>query len=160
TQLWRNLPNPPRGPGGVGRLHLHRGFFARFCGLGPTLPHEFTPEVIRTYTDRFRDPVTARAATDTYRTFLLREVPASRRPERRRATVPIRALFGTDDGAIHRDLAAAETANADDYTVEYVPGCGHFIPEERPDLVRSRLLDLAAATTADRFENESGSGNA
>ncbi|WP_280377741.1 alpha/beta fold hydrolase, partial [Nocardia wallacei] len=136
------------------------GFLERVFRLGVTRADEFTPEVIRTYTDRFRDPVTARAATDTYRTFLLREVPASRRPERRRATVPIRALFGTDDGAIHRDLAAAETANADDYTVEYVPGCGHFIPEERPDLVRSRLLDLAAATTADRFENESGSSNA
>jgi pimeloyl-ACP methyl ester carboxylesterase len=101
---------------------------------------------VHVYTERFRSPVPARAATDTYRTFLLRELPARRGPEPRRATIAIRALFGVDDTAIHHSLAAAGTANADDYTVEYVSDCGHFLPEERPDLVRKRLLDLAAAS--------------
>ncbi|WP_227980551.1 alpha/beta fold hydrolase [Nocardia spumae] len=128
-------------------LQRHTPFIDRLLRLGVTNRDAFTPEIIRTYSDRFREPVPARAATDTYRTFLLKELPAAgRHPERRRATVPIRALFGTGDAAIHRSLAAAETARADDYTVEYVSGCGHFIPEERPDLVRDRLLALAAET--------------
>ncbi|WP_327113770.1 alpha/beta hydrolase [Nocardia sp. NBC_01730] len=111
---------------------------------------EFGPEVVRAYADRFRDPVCARTATDTYRTFLLREVPRSaRRGEGRRATIPIRALFGVEDAAIHPSLAAEETALADDYRLELVENCGHFIAEERPDLVRARLVELAAATEPD-----------
>ncbi|MCT7657308.1 alpha/beta fold hydrolase [Mycobacterium deserti] len=103
-------------------------------------------ETARVYVDRFRDPVAARAATDTYRTFLLREVPAGARSrESRRATVPIRALFGLGDSAVHPSLAAAETANADDYTFEGVDA-GHFILDERPDLVRAKLIALAAET--------------
>lgn len=111
---------------------------------------EFGPEVVRAYADRFRDPVCARTATETYRTFLLREVPRSAgRGERRRATVPIRTLFGVEDAAIHPSLAAEETARADDYRLELVEKCGHFIAEERPDLVRARLVELAAATGPD-----------
>ncbi|WP_435591669.1 alpha/beta fold hydrolase [Nocardia sp. bgisy118] len=107
-----------------------------------------SPEVVRIFADRFRDPVCARAATDTYRTFWVREIPNSaRNPERRRATIPIRALFGLDDAALHPSLAAPETARADDYTFEPVTGCGHFIADERPDLVRARLIELATATT-------------
>ena len=67
----------------------------------------------------------------------------ARNPETRRATVPIRALFGKDDVAIAPELAAAETAKADDYTLEIVDG-GHFIVDERPDLVRAKLIALAA----------------
>ncbi|MFI6046517.1 alpha/beta fold hydrolase [Nocardia sp. NPDC051321] len=108
---------------------------------------EFGPEVVRAYADRFRDPGVARAGVDTYRTFLLRELPrGARHGETRRATIPIRALFGVDDSAVHHSLAAAETAKADDYTLERVANCGHFIAEERPDLIRARLIILAAET--------------
>jgi pimeloyl-ACP methyl ester carboxylesterase len=101
-------------------------------------------EDVRWFSDRFRDPVCARATTDTYRTFVLHELPASaREPERRRATVPIRALLGTRDFPIHPSMLSPETANADDYTLEMVPGRGHFLPDEAPGLVRERLLELA-----------------
>ncbi|WP_433662926.1 alpha/beta fold hydrolase [Nocardia sp. CA-128927] len=116
-------------------------------GKGVKNRAEFGPEVVRAYSDRFRDPVVASAGVDTYRTFLLREFPrGARHGETRRATIPIRALFGVDDGAVHHSLAAAETAQADDYTLERVANCGHFIAEERPDLIRARLITLAAAT--------------
>jgi len=103
-------------------------------------------EDVRWFSDRFRDPVCARATTDTYRTFVLHELPASaREPERRRATVPIRALLGTRDFAIHPSMLVPETANADDYTLETVD-CGHFVIDERPDLVRAKLIALADET--------------
>jgi pimeloyl-ACP methyl ester carboxylesterase len=98
---------------------------------------------VRSYSERFRDRVVARTGRDTYRTFVLREVPAaSRNPERRRSTVPTRALFGRSDTAIHPDLAAPESARADDYTLELVDG-GHFICDEQPELVRRKLIDVA-----------------
>lgn len=114
-------------------------------GFGPKR-HRVSPADARIYADRFRDPVCARTATDTYRTFLLRELPdAARHPEQRRATVPIRALFGMADFAIHPSLASPATAKADDYTFERVDA-GHFIVDERPDLVRERLIALAEET--------------
>ena len=54
------------------------------------------------------------------------------------------ALFGTRDAAVHRSLAAPETANADDYTLETV-NTTHFIIDERPDLVRTKLIARVVA---------------
>jgi len=121
--------------------YLERVVFAN----GPKA-HRVDPASARVYADRFRDPVCARTATDTYRTFLLEELPTSaRNPEQRRATKPIRALFGMADFAVHHSLASPATALADDYTFEPVDA-GHFIIDERPDLVRARLIALADET--------------
>ena len=150
--LWRFLAYQPF-VAGFGMVlqqrtrYLERVVFA----VGPKA-HRLDPAVVRVYAERFRDPVCARAATDTYRTFLLREFPsAASHPERRRATVPIRALFGMSDFAVHPSLASPTTANADDYTFEPVEA-GHFVIDERPDLVRARLIALAEETKAARSD--------
>jgi len=110
----------------------------------------FSPAEGAVFGDSFRNPVCARAARDTYRTFLLHEAPArGRRPETRRGTVPTRGLFGVDDVAIHVSLASPATAQADDYTLQTVEDCGHFIVDERPDLVREGLLGLLAELEAE-----------
>lgn len=114
-------------------------------GFGPK-EHRVDRAAARIYAERFRNSVVARTARDTYRTFLLHELPnAARQPEKRRATAPIRALFGMADFAIHPSLASPKTANAADYTFEPVDA-GHFIIDERPDLVRARLIALADET--------------
>ncbi len=127
-------------------LQQRTNYLSRFIfGIGPK-GHRLDPEAVRVYTERFRDPVVARTARDTYRTFLLREIPSgARNPEVRRATVPIRVLFGMGDQAVHPSLADPTTANADDYTFEPVDS-GHFVIDERPDLVRARLIALAEET--------------
>jgi pimeloyl-ACP methyl ester carboxylesterase len=118
----------------------------KFLDLVFKIGSALDPVTARVYSDRFRDPVVARAGRDTYRTFLLREMPrGARHPETRRATVPIRALFGDRDAVIHKSMVAPETANADDYTLETVD-CGHFVIDERPDLVRAKLISLADET--------------
>jgi pimeloyl-ACP methyl ester carboxylesterase len=112
---------------------------------------DIAPEDARLFADRFRDPVCAKAGRDTYRTFLTRELPgAARNPETRRATIPIRVLFGTRDRAIGAAMVSPETANADDYTLETVDA-SHFVVDERPELVRKKLIALAEETagTAD-----------
>ena len=120
--------------------------YTSFVDLAFKVGSALDPATARVYSDRFRDPVVARAGRDTYRTFLLREIPrGARHPETRRATVPIRAIFGVNDTAIHESLVAPENANADDYTVEKVDAT-HFIIDECPDLVRARLIGLAEET--------------
>ncbi|OBA89917.1 alpha/beta hydrolase [Mycobacteriaceae bacterium 1482268.1] len=107
---------------------------------------DMDPADARVFADRFRDPVCARAGRDTYRTFLLRELPAgARQPETRRATVPIRVLYGNRDTVVRPPMVAPETANADDYTLETVDAT-HFVVDERPDLVRKKLIALAEET--------------
>ena len=102
-------------------------------------------EHIHWFSDRFRDPVCAAAGRDTYRTFLTKELPAVRKnPETRRSHVPTRVVFGKKDFAVHYSLASPETANADDYTLELIEGVGHFITDERPDIVRDRLIKAVA----------------
>ena len=109
---------------------------------------DMDPETRRAFGDSFRNPVSARAGRDTYRTFLTHEIPHSaRNPETRRATVPIRVLFGEGDTAVHRSMVSPETAKADDYTLETVDAT-HFVVDERPDLVRAKLIALAAETAS------------
>ena len=147
--LWRFLLYQPALAAFGGVLMRRTRFVEIVMRVGLTERTAMPSEDVRWFADRFRDPVCARAATDTYRTFWLREIPANaRRPERRRSTVRTRVLFGIDDVAIHASLAAEATANADDYRVELVDGCGHFIADERPALVRERLVALAADMNA------------
>ena len=119
--LWRFLLSAVRGHRRRAAADGARPISERVIfGVGPK-SHRLDPAAVRVYADRFRDPVVARTARDTYRTFLLREMPSgARNPEVRRATVPIRALFGMGDIAVHPSLASPETANADDYTFEPV----------------------------------------
>jgi pimeloyl-ACP methyl ester carboxylesterase len=141
-QLWRLLTYQPQ-MATVGAL-LQR--YTPFLNIVFRIGSDMDPATFRVYADRFRDPVCARAGRDTYRTFWVREIPSgARQPETRRATVPIRALFGLRDTAVHPSLAAPETANADDYTLETVDTT-HFIIDERPDLVRAKLIALAEET--------------
>jgi pimeloyl-ACP methyl ester carboxylesterase len=113
-----------------------------WCCASPTS----TPAEARVFADAFRDPVSARAGRDTYRTFLLRELPSgARKPETRRATVPIRVLYGTRDTVVRPGMVSPETANADDYQLETVDAT-HFVVDERPDLVRKKLITLARET--------------
>lgn len=109
--------------------------------------HEtFSEEELEAFAAPLREPDSARVARDTYRSFL-RDVPAkARRPEQRRLTVPVRVVFGTEDRAIHPSLSDPAKALADDFRVRWVPGAGHFIAEQRPELVRERLLALHAET--------------
>jgi len=141
-RLWRFGYQIPVATFGVW-VHQRTKFVEKVIfGIGSKLD----PETVRVFADRFRDPVCARTARDTYRTFVTREIPQSaKNPETRRATVPIRALFGLGDAAVHPSWVATETANADDYTLETVDA-SHFVIDERPDLVRAKLIALAAET--------------
>ncbi len=75
-----------------------------------------------------------------YRVFQLREVrPILRgRYARQRLSVPTRMLFGTGDIVLRPELLEGYERHADDMQVELVADCGHFIADEKPELVAER----------------------
>jgi pimeloyl-ACP methyl ester carboxylesterase len=109
----------------------------RAGGADPSFWDERTLSV---FVDNLAEPDRARAAVQMYRVFNMRElVPVLRgRYAEQRLTVPTRMLFGTGDRAIHTDLLTGWEGHADDMEIELVPGCGHFIADERPQLVAER----------------------
>ena len=86
------------------------------------------------------------AAVQMYRVFNLREAPAIMRGRyaKARLQVPTRMLFGTDDTALRPELLAGYERHADDMELELVHGCGHFIADERPELVAERAREFFA----------------
>jgi pimeloyl-ACP methyl ester carboxylesterase len=104
----------------------------------------FTPEDIASYDDAMSTPDGARVTVAMYRTFLLRELGplAAGFGTDRPLTVPTRLLIGERDPiARGADLAGFES-HAREMVVERVPGAGHFLPEERPELVAERAREL------------------
>jgi pimeloyl-ACP methyl ester carboxylesterase len=56
--------------------------------------------------------------------------------------VPTRILAGEADPMIRADVLAGFEPYADDMSVEEVAGCGHFVAEEKPELVIERAREL------------------
>ena len=141
--LWRFYYQPPIAFAGV-RLQRDTEFVYRAIRGSLHDPSRVSRQDVRWFSERMRDPVCARAGRDTYRTFLLQELPsAARHAEKRTLTVPTHALFGVGDRALHWSLASGRTARAEDYRLELVAECGHFIADELPEIVRERIIGLA-----------------
>jgi pimeloyl-ACP methyl ester carboxylesterase len=93
---------------------------------------------------QFQEPARARATVLYYRNFVLREIGPiiGGRYRRMRLRTPTRLLFGTEDRPLPAALLRGCERYADDMTVELVPGVGHFIVDERPELVLDHALDF------------------
>jgi len=141
-----------------------------FRGMGGTLPHAWRltyqlplaapllgprvqrlatsrlPGVARAdaavYAERFRDPARARAGAEVYRASLAHDLPAvaAGRYDAGRLRAPLLVLHGLGDPVVRRSMVEGFRRHADDLRIEYVEGTGHFIVDERPDLVNERLL--------------------
>jgi pimeloyl-ACP methyl ester carboxylesterase len=98
------------------------------------------------YAERLRGPERTRATMLLYRSYLRAFVDVAGRDRfgDARLTVPTRFLFGGRDAFISLELASGWEPHADDMTFELVHDSGHFIQEEKPELVAQRALDLFA----------------
>jgi pimeloyl-ACP methyl ester carboxylesterase len=76
-----------------------------------------------------------------YRSYLrtARDIFIRRRYDHDYLTVPTRLVFGTDDFHVPSAYVAGSAQHARDPDVEFVPGCGHFLPEERSDIAAARV---------------------
>jgi len=111
----------------------------RWVGAGPQAWNEDEREI---FLGQLREPERARASVQYYRTFQLREMgPLIRgRYRRQRLRTPTTVLFGTGDRVMSARSLEGAKRYADDMRVELVDGAGHFIADERPDLVLDRAL--------------------
>ena len=98
----------------------------------------------RTYGEVFREPARARATVQLYRTFLLSESlqVAAGRYSGARLTVPTRLVNGSGDMVSSRAMLDGWQRNADDMSVEILEGVGHFVPEEAPEVVAARAIEM------------------
>jgi pimeloyl-ACP methyl ester carboxylesterase len=125
---------------GLGPRLLRQGWITRNILSRGNFGVPFTAEEMDGYVDSFRDRSRALAASKLYRYYqrALRESIAGRWRDHR-LTVPTRILFGERDRYVSPKLLAGYQPHADDMDVELVPNSGHFIAEEQPDLVVTRL---------------------
>jgi pimeloyl-ACP methyl ester carboxylesterase len=126
---------------------LHRsGFIRKVLVGGSTIKDAWSEGELDAFADNYAEPARARAAVQIYRTFNLREVlPIARgRYADAHLTVPTLQLHGEDDVVLRPSMLAGYQRHADDMKVELVPGCGHFIADEMPDLVADRAREFFA----------------
>ncbi|WP_412808463.1 alpha/beta fold hydrolase [Nocardia sp. SC052] len=99
----------------------------------------FTSDEAELYLQASTAPEAAVAAARYYRGLVSREVPALMvRHSKRRLRVPTLQLNGEFD-SLTRGLPDLSSKYAEDMVMETVSGVGHFIAEERPDWVASRI---------------------
>jgi pimeloyl-ACP methyl ester carboxylesterase len=101
-------------------------------------------EIRDRYTSRFKEGDRARATSALYRTFLLREAQSLLKGRYRdqRLTVPTLLMFGDSDRVITAQRLGGFEEHADDMRLEQVADAGHFLPDEQPELVAERALEL------------------
>jgi pimeloyl-ACP methyl ester carboxylesterase len=102
--------------------------------------------VLEAFTDQLREPARSDATAKLYREALTRLVPAIARGRYMdmRLTVPTLHLHGADDVAIRPDVLDGYEEHADDMRLEVIPDTGHYIVDERPELVLDRALSFLA----------------
>jgi pimeloyl-ACP methyl ester carboxylesterase len=102
------------------------------------------PEELSIHLDQFREPERAQAASLLYRHAVLRLEPAAVRGIYRRMIMetPALLLFGIRDHAQNHRLLPGFERNAPNMRLELVPDCGHFIVDERPELVLTRAREF------------------
>lgn len=121
------------------RLVADPRFVERVIMGGAVQRQAWTADDLRAFTAVLAEPARARASVSLYRTFLAREVARS---PRGRLRVPTRVMVGSGDPAIPAVLLDGAQDDADDVSVEIVAECGHFVPEEHPQLVVQRAREL------------------
>jgi pimeloyl-ACP methyl ester carboxylesterase len=132
------LAAPVLGKLAIGRLGFTRAVLTRARAKG-----SFSDQELETYLSVIREPDATEASMRMYRQFLLHELGPvlSGAFEEERLSVPTRWIVGSED-RVSRNADEAYRAHADDMTLEKVPGAGHFLPEEEPDLIRERVLEF------------------
>jgi pimeloyl-ACP methyl ester carboxylesterase len=138
------LAAPGIGPWMVSRMVKMPGSVGHWSGA--TRPGVWSDEERETFVSQLAERDRRRASVLIYRTFQLREMRwmMSRRYHRMGLKTPTLVLHGLEDKILRPVHLQFSKRVAPKLEVEYVKDCGHFIVDERPDLVSARLLEFFA----------------
>jgi pimeloyl-ACP methyl ester carboxylesterase len=133
------LAAPLFGPTAVKRLAQQRGLVLRWAAGGR---ERWNGKEARIFLAQLEEPERVRASVLLYRDFLRRDMRRMLlgRYRRKRPGVPTLMLHGMDDKIIRPSNLPHPKAWAEDLDIELVRDCGHFIVDERPELVLERAL--------------------
>ena len=132
----------------LGGALARRGLTTRVLKAA-SAPGTFEPGDLAIYEATMGSAGGARTTVAMYRTFLLREVVpiALGRYAGERVEMPARLVVGDEDLTVRGADLRGHERNAPRLEVERVVGAGHFLPEERPELVAARARELFAAAS-------------
>ncbi|KUJ69011.1 hypothetical protein ACZ90_14265 [Streptomyces albus subsp. albus] len=104
------------------------------------------PEVVAEFIRSSREPRRARAGEALHRAFALRDIArlVLGRYKRLKLTTPTVVLAGERDFLLPPSVMTPAEGNAAALRTEVVPGCGHYLHEERPELVARTASELFA----------------
>lgn len=144
---WRLLYQPVLGAPTLGAALLRRPSVIKAMLELASTNDTWTAQDFEAFSAPYRDPAHAAAGSAMYRTFLSRELlPWARGAYRNARLEPSTLLLvGEHDAVIPPELIEGYERHSRDMRAEYVPGAGHFLPEERPDVVLARALAFFAA---------------
>ncbi|MDQ2939756.1 MAG: alpha/beta hydrolase [Actinomycetota bacterium] len=140
-EIWRTwyaaaLAIPVVGPRLLQQTDLAAGILRRGNVGTP-----FTESEIAAYADSFRDPARAHAVCSLYRYYHRAFAEGLRgRWRSRHLAVPTLLMFGPRDLYVTPRILPGYEDYADDMQLELVPDSGHFLVDEKPDLVARRAL--------------------
>ena len=142
--LWRFAYQLPLATPWLGEQLVRREGFVRWVmrtGWGDR--SKWDEETALSYEATMRGPVGARTSHLVYRSFVVSEISAPLRGRfpGSRFEMPARLMIGERDG-LGPHMAAGFERHGADAAWEIVPGAGHFLPEERPELVLARAREL------------------
>ncbi|GAA2515849.1 alpha/beta hydrolase [Streptomyces longisporus] len=104
----------------------------------------WTPTAMDEFVRSSQEPGRARAGEALHRAFALRDIAKLLlgRYKRLRLTTPTVVLAGERDFMLPPGVITEAGRHADDLRVKVIPGAGHYLHEERPDLVATEAMNL------------------
>lgn len=104
----------------------------------------WTPAELESFVAQWSEPARAAACVAIYRSFLIKELPSLIKGKYRNRPMPTKArlLVGEHDPVIKPDMLGGHEKQAPNLQVEVIPGVGHWIPEEAPELTLQRMEEL------------------
>jgi pimeloyl-ACP methyl ester carboxylesterase len=127
------------------RMLRHRPGFTRYLmRKGVAEKAVWTPAAMNEFVRSSQEPDRARAGEALHRAFALRDIARLilGRYKKLRLSTPTVILAGEHDFMLPPGVLSGAGSHADDLSVEVVADCGHYVHEERPDLVAKTAREL------------------
>jgi pimeloyl-ACP methyl ester carboxylesterase len=144
--FWRFWYWPLLGAPLLGPWLVRHGVFPKLLHTWFTADHaDWSPKDDSVFLGTLVEPARSLASSKTYRSYLLQDSPRVLLGKYRRSarlTVPTLMLHGVEDRILREPFLRGYKPYADEMHLEMVPGAGHFVAEERPELVAARAVSF------------------